>query len=58
MSIFLFIIGGILGVVWLFNLFTSGIGTGLQALQAFIGAALCLGLGEVIRLMKKESANS
>ena len=53
MKIFLFVIAGILGVVWFVNITSSHLGAGLQALVAFIGAVACIGLGGVVSLLEK-----
>ncbi len=53
MHTFMFIAGGLLFVTWLMNLFSSHLGAGQMALNAFIGGVLCLGLGAVIGQLQK-----
>ena len=53
MHIPLFIMAGLLLVTWFVNLVSSSLMSGQLALQSFIGAGVCLGLGAVVLRLNK-----
>ena len=52
----MYILAVILAVAWAFNMAASHIGSALQALVAFIGMAVCLGLAGIIGALEKRDA--
>ena len=48
MKVVMFILAALLGITWIFNIISSHIGSGLQAIVAFIGMGVCLGLGGIL----------
>lgn len=53
MKVVMIILAVILALAWAFNLVASNIGSGLQALVAFVGMAVCLGLAGIIGALEK-----